>query len=135
MNEQPFASLEECFGDIRDPRVEGRCDHCLVEILLVAVCAVLCGAESWSEVEEFGNTKVEWLKQYLRRPAGIPSHDTFSRVFRLLNADEFQRRFMRWVELHFTIAPGQVIAVDGKTARGSRDTFRGQEAIHWVSAW
>ena len=135
MNEQPFASLEECFGDMTDPRVEGRCDHRLVEILLVAVCAVLCGAESWSEVEEFGNTKVAWLKQYLTLEAGIPSHDTFSRVFRLLNADEFQRRFMRWVERHFPLPPGQVIAVDGKTVRGSRDEFRGQDAIHLVSAW
>jgi predicted transposase YbfD/YdcC len=135
MNEQPFASLEACFGDMPDPRVEGRCDHLLVEILLVAVCAVLCGAESWSEVEEFGNTKATWLQQYLSLPAGIPSHDTFSRVFRLLNAAEFQRRFMRWVEQHFTRAAGQVIAVDGKTARGSRDSFRGQDAIHLVSAW
>ncbi len=135
MNDQPFASLEACFGDLPDPRVEGRCDHLLVEIVLIAVCAVLCGAESWSEVEEFGNAKAAWLKRYLTLPAGIPSHDTFSRVFRLLNADEFQRRFMRWVEQHFGIAPGQVIAVDGKTARGSRDSFRGQDAIHLVSAW
>lgn len=135
MNEQGFASLEECFGDMPDPRVEGRCDHVLVEILLIAVCAVLCGAESWSEVEEFGNTKHDWLNQYLTLPAGIPSHDTFSRVFRLLDAVEFQRRFMRWVERHFTIPAGQVIAVDGKTLRGSRDRFRGQEAIHLVSAW
>lgn len=135
MNEQPFASLEECFGDMPDPRVEGRCDHVLVEILLITVCAVLCGAESWSEVEQFGNTKAAWLKQYLTLPAGIPSHDTFGRVFRLLNAAEFQRRFMRWVEAHFTIPAGQVIAVDGKTLRGSYDTFRRQEAIHLVSAW
>ena len=135
MKEQPFASLEECFGDMPDPRVTGRCDHCLIEILLVAVCAVVCGAESWSEVEEFGNAKEGWLKQYLTLPAGIPSHDTFSRVFRLLNADQFQQRFMRWVESHFSVSTGQVIAVDGKTVRGSRDKFRGQEAIHLVSAW
>jgi predicted transposase YbfD/YdcC len=135
MNKYPFASLEECFGDMPDPRVEGRCDHLLVEILQIAVCAVLCGAESWSEVEEFGKAKVEWLKQYLTLPAGIPSHDTFRRVFRFLNADEFQRRFRHWVETHFSIAPGQVIAVDGKTARGSRDRFRGQDAIQLVSAW
>lgn len=95
----------------------------------------MCGAESWSEVEQFGNTKAAWLKQYLTLPAGIPSHDTFGRVFRLLNAAEFQRRFMRWVEAHFTIPAGQVIAVDGKTLRGSYDTFRRQEAIHLVSAW
>ena len=135
MNDQPFAGLEACFGDLPDPRVEGRCDHLLVEIVLIAVCAVLCGAESWSEVEEFGNAKAAWLKRYLTLPAGISSHDTFSRVFRLLNADEFQRRFMRWVEQHFGIAPGQVIPVDGKTARGSRDSFRGQDAIYLVSAW
>jgi predicted transposase YbfD/YdcC len=135
MKVQPFASLEECFGDMPDPRVAGRCDHMLVEILLIAVCAVMCGAESWSEVEEFGNAKEAWLKQYLTLAAGIPSHDTFSRIFRLLNAAEFQRRFRQWVERHFQVPAGQIIAVDGKTVRGSRDTFHGQDAIHLVSAW
>lgn len=135
MDKEPFATLEECFGDMPDPRVVGRCDHKLVEIILVAVCAVVCGAESWSEVEEFGVTKQDWLKQYLELPAGIPSHDTFGRVFRLLDGAEFQRRFMGWVATHFTIQRGQVIAVDGKTARGSHDHLRGQEAIHLVSAW
>lgn len=135
MNKQALVSLEECFGDMTDPRVVGRCDHVLVEIVLMAVCAVLCGADNWSEVEEFGKAKQDWLKQYLTLAAGIPSHDTFSRVFRLLDAAEFQRRFMHWVEAHFSIPAGQVIAVDGKTLRGSRDSFRGQEAIHLVSAW
>jgi len=132
---RPFQSLEECFGDIPDPRVVGRCDHLLVEIIMVAVCAVLCGAESWSEVEEFGEAKEGWLKQYLELPGGIPSHDTFSRVFRILDATVFQERFMKWVEATFSVVRGQVIAVDGKTARGSRDSFRGQEAIHLVSAF
>jgi predicted transposase YbfD/YdcC len=86
-------------------------------------------------VEEFGQAKAAWLKQYLDLPNGIPSHDTFSRVFRLLDAGEFQRRFMGWVEQHFHVPRGQVIAVDGKTARGSKDSFRGQDAIHLVSAW
>jgi hypothetical protein len=81
-----FQSLEDCFGDIPDPRVVGRCDHLLVDIIMVAICGVLCGAESWSEVEEFGKSKEGWLKQYLELPAGIPSHDTFGRVFRLLDA-------------------------------------------------
>ena len=135
MEETPFASLEACFGDLPDPRVQGRCDHQLIDIILIAVCAVLCGAESWSEVEEFGQVKEAWLKQYLDLPNGIPSHDTFSRVFRLVDAGGFQRRFMGWVEQHFRIPRGQVVAVDGKTARGSKDSFQGQEAIHLVSAW
>jgi hypothetical protein len=83
MTEQPFASLEACFGDLPDPRVQGRCEYNLIDIVLVAVCGVLCGAESWSEVEEFGETKADWLAQSLQLPGGIPSHDTFSRVFRL----------------------------------------------------
>jgi|SRR5579859_7288004 len=130
---RPFQSLEECFGDLADPRVEGRCSHLLVEIILITVCAVLCGAENFSEVEEFGRVKEAWLKQYLSLPGGIPSHDTFSRVFRLLEG--FQARFMRWVEGTFSIKREQVIAVDGKTACGSRDSYRGQDAIHLVSAF
>ncbi len=113
----------------------GRCDHLLIDISMVAVCAVLCGAENWSDVEELGRSKEAWLKQYLELPAGIPSHDTFGRVFRLLDAQAFQERFMRWVEGTFNIQRGQVIAVDGKTARGSRDSYRGQDAIHLVSAF
>ena len=113
MNETPFDSLEACFGDLPDPRVQGRCDHQLIDIILIAVCAVLCGAESWSDVEEFGQSKASWLGRYLDLPGGIPSHDTFSRVFRLLDAAEFQRRFMGWVEQHFHVERGQVIAVDG----------------------
>jgi len=118
-----------------DPRVVGRCDHLLVEIIMVAICGVLSGAESWSEIEEFGEAKKAWLRQYLELPAGIPSHDTFGRVFRLLDAAAFQERFMKWVEATFSVARGQVIAVDGKTVRGSRDRFQGQDAIHLVSAF
>jgi predicted transposase YbfD/YdcC len=135
MNEQPFTSLEVCFTDLTEPRVQGRCDHKLGDIVMVAICAVLCGAKNWDEVEEFAEAKSAWLRQYLELPAGIPSHDTFSRVFRLLDAAEFQQRFLRWVALYFEVPEGQVIAVDGKTARGSYDTFRGQDAIHLVSAW
>jgi DDE_Tnp_1-associated len=128
---RPFQSLEECFGDLPDPRVVGRCDHLLIGIIMVAVCAVVCGADSWSGVEESGESKRAWLKGYLELPAGIPSHDTFARAFRLLDAGAFQERFIRWVDGTFNIKRGQVIAVDGKTARGSRDSYRGRRPSIW----
>jgi predicted transposase YbfD/YdcC len=102
-----------------DPRVVGRCDHKLLDIIIIAVCAVLSGAETWEEVEVFGEVKYEWLKQFLDLPNGIPSHDTFRRVFSLLDAQAFQERFMQWVEQTFSVKRGQVMAVDGKSARRS----------------
>jgi predicted transposase YbfD/YdcC len=133
MNEQ--ASLEDYFGDLVDPRVVGRCNHQLIEIITIAVCAVLSEAEGWEDIEEFGQSKEAWLRQFLELENGIPSHDTFRRVFSLLDAEAFQERFMRWVEGVFTITRGQVISVDGKTARGSQDEAHGQRALHLVSAW
>jgi predicted transposase YbfD/YdcC len=93
MNEQPFGRLGEHFGDMPDPRVVGRCDHHLIDIIMIAICAVLCGAETWEEVEEFGRSKETWLRQFLELPCGIPSHDTFRRVFSLLDGRQFQERF------------------------------------------
>src|SRR5262249_21721764 len=113
----------------------GRCDHKLVDIILIGICAVLCGAEGWEDIEEFGQSKERWLRQFLELPCGIPSHDTFRRVFGLLDATAFQERFARWVEGVFSVKRGQVIGVDGKTVRGSHDRQAGQEAIHLVSAW
>ena len=135
MNGQPANSLEAYFGDLPDPRVEGRCDHRLGDIILVAICAVLCGAESWDDVEEFGESKQAWLQQFLALPNGIPSHDTFRRVFSLLDATAFQERFMRWVEATFHVQREQVIALDGKSVRGSRDALNHQACLHVVSAW
>jgi len=96
---------------------------------------VLCGAEGWEDIEEFGQSKERWLRQFLELPCGIPSHDTFRRVFGLLDARAFQERFARWVEGVFMVKRGQVIGVDGKTVRGSHDRLAGQDAIHLVSAW
>ena len=135
MSETPFASLEDHFGDMPDPRVEGRCEHRLVEIIIVAVCGVLCGANSWSEIEQYGRTKLAFLRGFLKLEHGIPSHDTFGRVFGLLDAQAFQERFARWVEQVFVVTRGQVIAIDGKTARRSGDSTLGKDAIHLVSAW
>ena len=134
MNEIP-TSIEAYFGDLPDPRVEGRCDHKLLDILVMAVCAVITGAESWVEVETFGRLKQAWLKTLLELPHGIPTHDTFGRVFAALDAEAFQRCFAGWVEGVFQVTRGQVIAIDGKTVRRSHDKTIGKDAIHMVSAW
>ena len=135
MSEQPLVSISACFGDLYDPRVEGRCEYPLMEIITIAICAVIAGADGWTEVETFGKSKAAWLKQFLKLEKGIPSHDTFGNVFRMLNAEAFQRSFMRWIERVFTITQGQVIAIDGKTVRRSYDKTIGKDAIHLVSAW
>ncbi|HET6382560.1 MAG TPA: ISAs1 family transposase [Armatimonadota bacterium] len=137
-------SLAHHFSSIPDPRMERTRRHKLDEILVIAICAMLCGAESFVEMEEFGHCKEEWLRQRLELPGGIPSHDTFNRVFGLLDPEEFGKCFMRWVEalqeyLKELRAEGemadQFIALDGKTVRHSFDTASGKAAIHMVSAW
>jgi predicted transposase YbfD/YdcC len=125
--------LKDSFGDMPDPRVEGRCDHLLIDIIVIAICAVLAGAEGWEEIEEFGQTKEAWLRQFLELPCGVPSHDTFRRVFGLLDADIFQERFLDWVELGLGRGPEQVVAIDGKSLRGSHAP--GKPMLHLVSAW
>jgi predicted transposase YbfD/YdcC len=126
-------SLKDYFGDLPDPRVQGRCDHLLVDIVMIAICAVLVGAEGWEEIEEFGETKEEWLRQFLKLPKGMPSHDTFRRVFSLIDAEAFQSRFMEWVEMGLGRGQAQTIAIDGKSLRGSH--AGGKAMLHLVSAW
>lgn len=128
-------SLEECFGDLPDPRVQGRCDHKLMDIMVIAVCAGLCGADSWVGVETVARAKESWFRGFLKLENGIPSHDTFGDVFAKIDSEAFQTRFMRWVETVFQVTKGQVIAVDGKTLRGSHDQAIGKDAIHLVNAW
>lgn len=133
-NENPI-SLLISFQDLPDPRVEGRCDHKLIDIIVITVCAVIVGAESWVDVESFGKAKQEWLQTFLELPHGIPSHDTFGRFFAALDAEAFQTAFMRWVEGVFRVSKGQVIAIDGKTVRRSHNRSIGKDAIHLVNAW
>lgn len=135
MSDGQNSRLTEAFETMSDPRVEGRCEHKLVEIVVIAVCAVLTGAESWVEVETFGRVKEEKLSGILELAGGIPSHDTFGRVFAALDATEFQACFARWVEAVFHVSKGQVVAIDGKTVRGSHNRGAGKDAIHMVSAW
>lgn len=130
MDDLAKISLQRLFKDMDDPRVVGRCSYPLVEVVLIAICGVLCGAETWTEVEEFGESKRAWLAQFLKLEQGIPSHDTFRRVFSILPAEAFETRFREWVEQTFRVESQQVIAIDGKTVRGA-----GLRALHLVSAW
>jgi predicted transposase YbfD/YdcC len=102
---------------------------------VLAVCGVLCGADSWIQIEAFGRAKEEWLRKFLELPHGIPSHDTFGRVFCLLRPEEFRQCFLNWIQAVAEITQGNVIAIDGKTLRRSYDRQDGREAIHMVSAW
>jgi predicted transposase YbfD/YdcC len=135
MAEQPLGSIREHFGQLEDPRIERNKLHPLLNIIVIAICAVICGAENWVDVELYGNLKKEWLGKYLDLTNGIPSHDTFGRVFRRMKAEAFQACFLAWVKAVNTITGGQVIAIDGKELRRSMDETLGKRAIHMVSAW
>lgn len=129
------ASLVDHFANLVDPRVEGTRWHELTDIVAIAVCAVICGADNWVDVAFFGRCKEDWFRTWLKLPNGIPSHDTFGRVFARLDAEEFARCFRDWMRVVQEATQGQVVAIDGKTVRGSRDTVAGKSAIHLVSAW
>jgi len=135
MENLAVASVAEYFADIADPRVEGGCEHLLLEVDMIAIWAILTGAASWVEIETFGKLKEKWLGGFLTLPGGIPSHDTFGRIFAALDAEAFPKGFARFVEGVFRVSDKQVVAVDGKTARGSHNTTLGKSAIHMVSAW
>ena len=128
-------SLVEHFAALEDPRVERTKLHPLVSILVIALCAVICGAESWDEIALFGKAKEAWVKSFLDLPYGIPSHDTFNRVFAALDPKQFEACFVAWMQAVAQVLPAQVIALDGKTVRRSHDRANGKAAIHMVSAW
>ena len=135
METHPSASLIRHFEELPDPRTGNAKTHIFLEILIIAILAVICGADGWSDVELFGKTKKAWLKTFLNLPKGIPSHDTFGRVFAKLKPEEFRKRFIEWVRAVETLTAGQVIAVDGKKLRRSHDQQAGKAAIYMVSAW
>jgi predicted transposase YbfD/YdcC len=123
------------FGEITDPRIERTKRHKLIDIITIAICGVICGAESWVDIEMFGKVKLDWLKTILELPNGIPSHDTFGRVFSKIDPQEFEKSFMEWVRAVYEVTQGQVIAIDGKQLRGSQASENGKKAIYMVSAW
>ena len=127
-------SLIEHVSIIPDPRVTGRCNHLLVDIIVIAITAILCGADDWNSIAGFGKAKQEWFRRFLQLPSGIPSHDTFRRVFARISPSAFQECFIEWVRDVAGTIEG-VIAIDGKTLRRSHDRGIGKKAIHMVSAW
>lgn len=135
MEEQGTESIAKHFQGLQDPRTGNAKQHIFLEILIIAICATICGADGWSDVELYGKNKKGWLKTFLQLPKGIPSHDTFGRVFALIQAEEFQVRFVEWIQAIETLTKGQVIAIDGKQLRRSHDHEDGKAAIYMVSAW
>ena len=135
MPQSPLESIEEHFGKVTDPRVDRTKEHKLIDIIAIAICAVICGAENWVDIELYGNSKLEWLKSFLELANGIPSHDTFGRVFGKIDAEEFRKAFHEWVLAVNDIIQGQIINIDGKCLRGSSDQALGKRAIYMVSAW
>ena len=135
MEPNPAASIDKYFSNQEDPRVERTKLHALLDILVIAICAAICGADNWAEVELFGNAKQAWFAQFLDLPHGIPSHDTFWRVFARLDPEQFQQCFVDWISAVSSVTQGQVVAIDGKTLRRSHDRQLGKEAISMVSAW
>ncbi len=131
----PSSSLLSHFETLEDPRTAYLIEHPLLDIVVLTICAIICGAETWEEIEEYGQIKVEWLKTFLALPNGIPSHDTISRVFSLLEPTQLQECFVRWVNSIAQLSAGEVISIDGKSARHSYDKGKGKGAIHMVSAW
>ena len=135
MDTELAADLIERFLKLEDPRDNRAKRHNLIDVIVIAICAVVCGADSWVDVEMFGKSKKSWLSRILELPNGIPSHDTFGRVFAMLDPVQFERCFTEWVDAVNEVMEGQVVAIDGKTVRRSHDRVAGKSAIHMVSAW
>ena len=135
MNRPKKRTFIEHFSSINDPRLQRKQRHSLEAIFFIALCAVICGCDGWVAVEKFGNMKKTWFEKFLALEHGIPSHDTFGRVFSLIAPTEFQSCFSRWIQAIVEDVMGDVIAIDGKCLRGSYDNTKGKAAIHMVSAW
>lgn len=123
------------FEEITDPRVNRGENHPLIEMIFVTLCATICGADGWADVERYGKAKLDWLRKYVPLKLGIPSHDTFGRVFSRLDSVEFYASLQSWTKDVCSTIKGETVAMDGKTLRGSFDTASGKSALHSVSAW
>jgi len=128
-------SLLHHFADLDDPRTDHTKLHNLLDIIALTLCAVVSGAEGWTEVEAYGWEKQDWLETFLDLANGIPSHDTIGRVFGAMDSAAFQECFLSWMHAVVGTSNGKLVAIDGKTLRRSFDTAKGKSAIHLVSAW
>jgi predicted transposase YbfD/YdcC len=129
------ASIVGHFSILKDPRIERHKKHKLVDIILLAICGILSGAEGWEAIEEYGHAKLEWLRKFISLEHGIPAHDTIARVLSRVSAKGLQECFMHWVAAVQEVTAGQIVAIDGKTVRRSYDRGARKSAIHMVSAW
>jgi len=135
MNSPITVSLVSHFEGVEDPRDNRGKEHNLLDIIVIAICAVISGGENWQDIELFGKSKQEWLGTFLELPNGIPCDDTFARVFARLDPQQMQNSFIRWVKSVSQVLKGEVVAIDGKTLRHSYDQGADKGAIHMVSAW
>jgi len=129
------ASLLTHFSSLEGLRRAATIEHQLIDIVAIAICAVVCGAESWTDLEEYGKAKQAWLGTFLSLPNGIPSHDTFARVLARLEPQQMQECFLSWIRAVSQLTLGEVVAIDGKELRHSYDQATGKRAIAMVSAW
>jgi len=128
-------SFLDHFEDLVDPRLDRQKYHSLMDILFISICAVVCGATSFVDMEDFGNAKIDWFSERLEIANGIPSHDTFGRVFSLIDPEAFRNCFIGWTQAISEVVGGDIVAFDGKTLRHSFDTATGMSAIHVMNAW
>ena len=125
----------ECFGELADPRVERTKKHMLLDIIGLSICGVLSGAEGWEEIEDFGKEHEAWFKQFLLLPNGNPSHDTISRVFSALDPQGLQAGCIKWLKRISCLLSEDIIAIDGKSLRGSKQVNQCKKALHIINAW
>ena len=135
MSQTNAFSIRQCFAEVPDPRREHMRLHNLWDIIAIALLAVIAGADSWVEVAKYGVHKLDFLQTFLELPCGVPSHDTFGRVFALLCPKALQEGFIKWVQVLAQATRGRVVAIDGKTAHRSFDKAAGQGPLHVLSAW
>lgn len=134
MSKVKSARMQEYFEELTDPR-QREVTYPLINVVVIAVCAVICGADDFVAIARFGNTKRDWFSRFLDLSSGIPSHDRFNAIFAAINPAEFEKCLLSWITALHEITDGQVIAIDGKTLRRSFDASSSKAAIHMVSAW